>query len=196
MKKNINKVSYCLSVFLSFFLSFFLVVRNLKKSIPFWGNRLKIFYHQDLLKQAITLKITYKEIRISIPKYLVLCKQLRWRYAEKELQKNSTLGPFNQHFTRSFCANILLTKKSNLSLSTEKQLKILLYKKAARKMLMKLTPSHLIFNFFPKNPIFFGNLVWKKILVKFLAFIPITPPPAPPPPLLCRKTQMKNFSLH
>ena len=50
-------------------------------------------------------------------------------------------GQFHQRFMSSFCANILSQKKSNLSLSTEKLLRRLSYKKGVRKMLVKLLPS-------------------------------------------------------
>ena len=51
----------------------------------------------------------------------------------------SACSQFQQHFKSSFCANFLLPKK-NTNLSIKKLLKMLLYEKAARKMLVKLTP--------------------------------------------------------
>ena len=48
---------------------------------------------------------------------------------------------FHQHFTSSFCANIILPKEYN-TVSTKKLLKTLLYEKASHhKMLVKLTPG-------------------------------------------------------
>ncbi len=52
---------------------------------------------------------------------------------------------FHQHFTSSFCANSLLPKKlQSQTASAEKLRKALLYKKVARKMLMKLTPGFVL----------------------------------------------------
>jgi len=52
-----------------------------------------------------------------------------------------TISPFHQHLTSSFCANILTPKKlQSQTVIREKLQKAPLYKKGARKMLMKLIP--------------------------------------------------------
>jgi hypothetical protein len=48
---------------------------------------------------------------------------------------------FHQHFMSSFCAKIFLPKITNPNVCTKKLRKKLLYKKAARKILVKLTPG-------------------------------------------------------
>ena len=49
---------------------------------------------------------------------------------------------FHQHFTSSFCADFLLPKKLQTQIiSTLKLRQTLLHKKAAHKMLLKLTPD-------------------------------------------------------
>jgi len=56
---------------------------------------------------------------------------------------------FHQHFTSSFFANLLSTKKSKMKCNFRNASKILSYGKAAVKMLVKLTP---IFNVQDINP--------------------------------------------
>jgi len=48
---------------------------------------------------------------------------------------------FHQHFTSTFCANIFAPKKFKAKTYLKKLRKVLLYKKFAHKMLMKLTPA-------------------------------------------------------
>jgi hypothetical protein len=54
----------------------------------------------------------------------------------------STFNQFHQHFTRTFCVDILTAKKlRSKTVIREKLHEKLLYEKGSSKMLMKLTPD-------------------------------------------------------
>jgi len=74
---------------------------------------------------------------------------LRFGFVEKFIRKMcaynvdeiDSSSQFHQHFTSSFCANILASKKlQSQTLIREKMRKALLCEIGTRKMLMKLTP--------------------------------------------------------
>ena len=120
-------------------------------------------FHQQFTSSICERRSRKRKKLLDLTVFFALLGSAHLKAACKMLLKLTPLVNFtNMQFMSSFCADFLSTKKLQTQIvSTEKLHKTLLYKKAACKMLLKLTPlvnlnnnlqaAFALISFWPKN---------------------------------------------